>query len=149
MRIAVDGLLSLAQEQPPPGAGCQQMALFLLIIFAIFYFIMIRPQRKEQEKQRQFLERLKKGDRVVTTSGILGHIVDLDAQLVTLDVGDRTKIKLLRNQVARYFDESAEPTPERRGRAASKADDQDGADDSAGDGADKSGGRPRRRRKGR
>ncbi len=123
---------ALAQAQgAPTGAACTQMAMMMVVIFAIFYFIVLRPQRKEQEKQQAFLDRLKEGDRVITTSGILGRIVTIDQKVATLDVGDRTKIRFLRNQIARLQDDepekgektaSAEANPEARpsGDAARK-----------------------------
>ena len=94
-------LLPTAQAQSA-GDSCQSMALFMAVIFSIFYFIVIRPQSKEQEKQRQFLERLMEGDRVIMTSGIFGRITALNKDVVTIDVGDRTRIRFLRNQVVRY-----------------------------------------------
>lgn len=107
-----EGMLALGQQAPPPGAGCQQMGLFMILIFAVFYFIVIRPQRKEQEKQQHFLERLKEGDKVIMTSGILGRIVAIDKAIVTIDVGDRTRVRFLRNQVARHQDGFGEDAAE-------------------------------------
>jgi preprotein translocase subunit YajC len=83
-------------------SGCLQMGPLFLIMIVIFYFLVIRPQRKQQAEQTRFLERLKEGDRVITTSGIFGRIVGLEGTVVTLDVGDRTRIRFLRNQVARF-----------------------------------------------
>ena len=108
-------MLAVAQQGAPQGAGCQQFAMFLLLIFAVFYFIVIRPQRKEQDKQKQFLERLKEGDRVIMASGILGRIVALEREIVTVDVGDRTRIRFLRNQVARYQADAAEEPKSSKG----------------------------------
>ena len=112
------GMLAVGQEGAT-GAGCQQFAMFLLLIFAVFYFIVIRPQRKEQDRQKQFLDRLKEGDRVIMASGILGRIVALETEIVTVDVGDRTRIRFLRSQVARYQADAAEEPK------SNKSDDQD------------------------
>ena len=99
-----DALLALAQaqQQPDPMAGCTQTMAFLGIIIAIFYFMVIRPQRKQQMEQQRFLDRLKEGDRIITSSGIFGRIVNLDSEVVTVDIGDRTKIRMLRSQVSRF-----------------------------------------------
>ena len=93
--------------------------MFLLLIFGVFYFIVIRPQRKEQQKQQQFLDRLKEGDRVIMASGIFGRIVAIEPQVVTIDVGDRTRIRFLRAQVARLQEDAVAESK------SSKDDDQD------------------------
>jgi preprotein translocase subunit YajC len=111
LRMA-EHLVALAQAegaQADPMAGCAQTLAFLGIIVAIFYFMVIRPQRKQQVEHQRFLDRLKEGDRVVMSSGILGRIVKLENDIVTLDVGDRTRIRFLRAQVQRPL---AESTPE-------------------------------------
>ncbi|MBN1946701.1 MAG: preprotein translocase subunit YajC [Bradymonadales bacterium] len=100
--------------QSDPMSGCLSMLPFFLIVFVILYFMVIRPQKKEQQKQQRFLERLKEGDRVITASGIYGRIVNLEADTVTLDVGDRTRIKFLRSHISRFQVE-----PERKEAVAS------------------------------
>ena len=100
-------LLAQAEGQAPaapmnPMGGCLEMAPFFVIIFAIFYFMVIRPQKKQQSQQARFLEGLKAGDRVITTSGIYGRIVSIDSGVAVLDVGDRTKIRLARSHVQRF-----------------------------------------------
>jgi preprotein translocase subunit YajC len=113
----VNQTLLLTAQAQSAGDSCQSMALFMVVIFSIFYFIVIRPQSKEQEKQRQFLERLIEGDRVITTSGIFGRITALDKDVVTIDVGDRTRIRFLRNQVVRYQqDVNDSNAPENNGK---------------------------------
>ena len=58
----------------------------LVIIFAIFYFMMIRPQMKRQKELRAMLDALKKGDEVTTAGGVVGKILSLDDNFVTLEV---------------------------------------------------------------
>ena len=109
-------------------SGCISSLPFLVIIVAIFYFLVIRPQKKQQTEQKHFLDRLKEGDRVITTSGIFGRIVNLEMDTVTLDVGDRTRIKFLRNQMSRI---QGEPDKTDRASSASsrgKSDDRSGSD---------------------
>jgi preprotein translocase subunit YajC len=118
-------LVALAQAeggQPGLMEGCAQTLPFLLVIIAIFYFMVIRPQRKQQQEHQRFLDRLKEGDRVIMSSGILGRIVKLENDIVTLDVGDRTRIRFLRTQVQRPRPESAaeEPSSELREAEAKK-----------------------------
>ncbi len=74
-----------------PG-GLLSLVPFVLI-FVIFYFLLIRPQQKKQKEQKTLLDALKKGDKVVTTSGIWGTITNLGKETVTLQIADNTKIK--------------------------------------------------------
>jgi len=83
------------------GAGGMILSLvpFVLII-VVFYFLLIRPQQSRQKKHKQLLESLKKGDKVVTNSGILGTVSNFSKETVTLQVADNVKIKILRDTVA-------------------------------------------------
>ena len=83
------------------GAGGILSLIPFLLIFVIFYFLMIRPQQKKQKQQQTLLDALKKGDKVVTTSGISGTITNLGKATVTLQIADNTKVKMQRENVAR------------------------------------------------
>ena len=74
----------------------------MIFIFVIFYFLLIAPMRKKQKKTQEMLSKLKKGDEVITGGGIFGRITALDEErgFVILQIGDNTKIKVLRNAVA-------------------------------------------------
>jgi preprotein translocase subunit YajC len=68
-------------------------ALFpLIFIFAIFYFLLIRPQQRHQKEHRKMLEELRKNDSVVTTGGIHGVIQDVKDNSVLLKIDDNTKV---------------------------------------------------------
>jgi preprotein translocase subunit YajC len=87
-------------EQGGPAAFLVQM-IPLILIFVIFYFLLIRPQQKKQKQQRELIEALKKGDKVITTSGIYGTIEYLSQSSVTLRVSpDNVKIKMSRSSIA-------------------------------------------------
>jgi preprotein translocase subunit YajC len=73
----------------------------LVLIFAIFYFLLILPQQRKQKKLKEMLESLKKGDKVVTTSGIWGTVTNLGKDTVTLQISDHTKIKIQKEFIAR------------------------------------------------
>lgn len=70
------------------------------LVFAIFYFLIIRPQNKRQKETKQMLSALKKGDRVVTIGGIRGTIFSLKEETVVLKVDDNTKIQFSRSAVS-------------------------------------------------
>lgn len=79
-----------------------------LLIFIIFYFLLIRPQQQKQKQQRALLDALKKGDKVVTTSGIWGTITNLGKETITLQIADNTKIKMQRDNISRVRGEDDE-----------------------------------------
>lgn len=81
-----------------PG-GLLSLVPFLLI-FVLFYFLLIRPQQQKQKQQKALMDALKKGDKVITASGIWGTVTNLGKETVTLQIADNTKIKLQREQIA-------------------------------------------------
>ena len=72
-----------------------------ILIFVIFYFLLILPQQKRQKKLKAMLEALKKGDKIVTSSGIWGTITNLGKDTVTVQIADNTKIKVQRDHISR------------------------------------------------
>lgn len=71
----------------------------IIVIFAIFYFLIIRPQQKREKDRRNMLSSLKEGDDIITIGGIYGKIINLKEDAVTLDVGDKIKIKVTKSAV--------------------------------------------------
>ncbi len=98
--------VAVAQEAQQPAAPqgiaalLQSPMTMLVIIFAIFYFLMIRPQQKKQRELQDMLNKLAKGDRVLTNAGIFGRIVDLNDKVVTLQVDEKVKIRVTRSSIA-------------------------------------------------
>lgn len=72
-----------------------------VLIFVIFYFLLILPQQKRQKQLRAMLAALKKGDKVVTSSGLWGTVSNLGKETVTLQIADNTKVKIQREHIAR------------------------------------------------
>ena len=68
--------------------------VFLLLIIVVFYFFMIRPQMKRQKDLKSYRENLNKGDKVVTTGGIYGKLLDIKDQTVTVEIADNVRIKI-------------------------------------------------------
>lgn len=83
------------------GAGGILSLVPFLLIFVIFYFLLIRPQQQKQKQQQSLLDAIKKGDKVVTTSGIWGTVTNLGKDTVTLQIADNTKIKMQRENISR------------------------------------------------
>jgi len=74
----------------------------LAMVFAIFYFIVIVPSKKQQKKVQEFVDGLKVNDNVITTSGIFGQIMKLDEQAVQLQVADKVNIKVSKAAIGGY-----------------------------------------------
>jgi len=81
-------------------SGLLSLVPFVLI-FVIFYFLLILPQQKRQKQQKAMLEGIKKGDKVVTASGIWGTVTNLGKDTVTLQIADTAKIKIQKEHIAR------------------------------------------------
>ncbi|MBI3625453.1 MAG: preprotein translocase subunit YajC [Candidatus Rokubacteria bacterium] len=75
--------------------------LFFGAIFAIFYFLLIRPQQKQRKGREAMLATIKRGDRVVTTGGLHGTVVGLNEQTVILKVADQVKLEFDRSAIGR------------------------------------------------
>lgn len=89
---------AFAQEAAKKPSMLESVFPFI-IIFAVFYFLIIRPQAKQRKKHASLLTQLKKGDQVITASGIYGTIEGLTEKFVTLEVDQGVKLKMLRSQV--------------------------------------------------
>ena len=81
------------------GSGIASFIPMILIV-VVFYFFMIRPQMNKAKEQKKFVEALKKGDKVVTTAGIHGKIVDLNEATIVLEVEGGTKIRFEKSSVS-------------------------------------------------
>jgi preprotein translocase subunit YajC len=90
----------------------------MLLMIAVFYFLAIRPQQKKQKDQDNWNKALKKGDDVVTSSGIIGKISTLADNVVTLEVADKVRIKVLRSAVTQKAPGAAPSQPAASSNAA-------------------------------
>jgi preprotein translocase subunit YajC len=92
-----------AQAAAPAAGGDMFMSLLpLILVFAIFYFLLIRPQQTKMKQHRTLLENLKKGDQIVTAGGVVGKIVRIeqsDNQLV-VEIAPNVQVKVIRQTVA-------------------------------------------------
>jgi preprotein translocase subunit YajC len=98
-------------QGPSGGSGSGGTWLSLVpfvLIFVIFYFLLILPQQKRQKKLKVMMEALKKGDKVVTSSGLWGTVTNLGKETVTLQVADNAKVKIQRDHIARLRSDDEE-----------------------------------------
>jgi preprotein translocase subunit YajC len=97
--------IAYAMGQAPNSAGgssaVMTQVLFFAAIFAIFYFLLIRPQQRQKKDREAMLAAVKKGDRVVTSSGMHGTVVGLNDNTVTLKVADSVKLDFDRSALGR------------------------------------------------
>ncbi len=90
-------------SQPTSGQGGQIMAFLpLILLFAVFYFLLIRPQQKRARTHKQFIENLKKGDKVVTSGGMYGTITGVTDDSVTIEVAEKVRVRVLKSAIADY-----------------------------------------------
>ena len=117
--------LAQATSQPrnaPPQPGLSQMMPLLLGVGIIMYFLMIRPQNAEKRRHAEMLRSIKKNDRVVTASGILGVVHQIKDDEITLKVDEssNTKITFTRGAIARVLSAGPPETPAASPAAAKK-----------------------------
>ncbi|MFN3599616.1 MAG: preprotein translocase subunit YajC [Aquificaceae bacterium] len=89
------------QGGSPVGALLFQL-IFFILLFVLFYFLLIRPQSKARKRHQEFLANLKKGDRVITSGGIWGTVVEIGDETVTLKVDANTRITFTKEAVSHY-----------------------------------------------
>jgi preprotein translocase subunit YajC len=94
------------------GGSNTTFLISLVLMVAIFYFLLIRPQQRRVRQQRQLVESLRVGDEVVTIGGLFGTILEMDEESITLDAGGGTRLRFLRQAVARKFVEEPETEDE-------------------------------------
>ena len=90
-----------------PGGGVQSMLPTIIMIasmLAIFYFLLLRPQQKQKQDRERMLSAIKRGDKVVTTSGMFGTVTNLTDKTVTLRVADQVKLEFERGSIGRVVE---------------------------------------------
>ncbi|HEY1088342.1 MAG TPA: preprotein translocase subunit YajC [Archangium sp.] len=94
------GMLPLVLAQAAaPGGGAGQNIIFFIALFAIMYFVLIRPQQRQAKEQQSLISALKKGDDVLTSAGIQGKVFAVDEKMVTLEIAPGVKIRMLKTAV--------------------------------------------------
>jgi len=93
---AANGGADVVGDAPNP------MSSFMLfgVMILVFYFLLIRPQQKRQKTHETFVKAVKRGDQVITNSGIYGRIQEIQEHVVILEIAKNVHIKVLKNQVA-------------------------------------------------
>ncbi|MFC2134889.1 preprotein translocase subunit YajC [Bacteroidota bacterium] len=93
-------LFAMAPQGGEGGGGMMSTLIMFGAIFAIFYFMIIRPQQKKAKEREKMLSEIQKGDKIVTGGGIHGTVAGIDEKTCLIDVGNNVKLKFERSAVA-------------------------------------------------
>jgi preprotein translocase subunit YajC len=100
----MNNLLNIILMSPPAdgksGGNGYESLFFLLAIFAVFYFFMIRPQMKKTKEQKKFRENLQKGQKIVTIGGIHGKIIEMQETTAIIEVEGQNRLKIEKSAIA-------------------------------------------------
>jgi preprotein translocase subunit YajC len=102
----MDFFISSAYAQAASGAaGGGGIIAFLpfVVILVVFYFLLVRPQNKRAKEQREMLSKIAAGDEVATAGGVLGKVIEVGEQFLTLEVAPGVSVKLQKHQVAQLL----------------------------------------------
>ena len=103
----MDGLISTASAQAASGApgqnGMLLQVLPLVVLFAVFYFLLIRPQTKRAKEHKNMVANLASGDEVATSGGIIGKVVTAGEQFLTVEIADGVQVKVQRHTVSQVL----------------------------------------------
>ncbi len=72
----------------------------LILIFAVFYFLLIRPQQKQKKRHQEMISSLSKGDKVITIGGIWGEVKEIKGDSFILEIADGVKVRVLKSAIA-------------------------------------------------
>jgi preprotein translocase subunit YajC len=99
MNSLIPDAMAQAAGGAPTGSGMTPL-IMMVVFVVIFYFLLIRPQQKKQKEHQAMLGKISAGDEVVTAGGILGRVVEVGDQFLTLEIADNVRIKVQRFQVS-------------------------------------------------
>ena len=111
--LAVIPLCALAEDPLPastqsPGDMLSQTLFMMAVLFGIFYFLLIRPQQKQQKKHKDRIEALKKGDKIIGAGGIFGTIIGINEEKAVIKIGENVKIEILKDSITTILGEEKE-----------------------------------------
>src|SRR5678816_2996604 len=128
MRLPAGGLVThflnaLADAAPSGGAGglLNGMAIPLLLMFGIFYFMIIRPQSKKAKELQKMLSELKKGDDVVTQGGLIGKVSGIKDGELILQLQEGVRVRVLRSAVTGLYTGAAASSAKTESKSEAKA----------------------------
>lgn len=91
------------------GGGGFSAFIPLILMFAIFYFLLIRPQQKKTKQHREMIGSLKKGDRIITSGGLHGRVTGTTDTTLTVEIAEKVRVKVNRANVMAMTQSAAQP----------------------------------------
>lgn len=113
MSLSVDVSQVLAMAPPAGGQGQQSpmfMFVWLGLMIAIFYFMLIRPQKRKEKDRRNLINAVKTGDRILFCGGMVGQVSNVKDKVLTVKIADKVKVDIVRGAVAQVFSKDESPS---------------------------------------
>jgi len=112
--MMVNSVMTFLAMAPQPGGDQQPSGAFffgwIAIMIAIFYVMIIRPQRRREKERLDLLKNIKTGDRVMFSGGIIGIVANAKEKTFTIKIAEKTKVEVLRGAVTQILDKDALPS---------------------------------------
>jgi preprotein translocase subunit YajC len=111
-------ILTLAMAAPPGGKGGQQSPMFMFvwlgIMVAIFYVMLIRPQQRRERERRALIANVKTGDRIVFAGGLLGVVTNVKEKTLAVKIADKVKVEVTRGSVTQVLEKGEAPVEDEK-----------------------------------
>ena len=101
-------LIAMSPQGGQGGGGLTSTLVMFGVIFAIFYFMILRPQQKRQKDRQKLLDGVKKGDKIITSGGIHGKVIGVEDKTLLVEIADNTKVKVERSSIGSVIREAGE-----------------------------------------
>ena len=102
-------ILFILAQAGAQGAASWISFVPMLLIMVVFYFLLVAPMRKKQKELAQLVDKLQKGDKVVTNGGLHGEIAGVEGAVVLLKIADQVKVKVSKSAIAQVEDRGTNP----------------------------------------
>ncbi len=105
----------------PPGTGGEggspiMAALPFVLIFGLFYFLILRPQRKQSKQKEDMMKNIKRGDKVITAGGIHGRVVNTEEELLTVEISKGVNVQISRANISAVITQKKADTKQKGGK---------------------------------
>ncbi len=105
--------LTLAQAEGGAAGSGQStmfMPIMMVFLFAIMYFMMIRPQKRREKERKEMLNAVKSGNRVLLTSGMIGQVINVKENTLIIQISENTKVECVRAAISQVLGDDEKPT---------------------------------------
>jgi preprotein translocase subunit YajC len=108
----INEMIVMANTAPVASAEASpfQFPIMMLILFAIMYFLMIRPQKRREKERKEMLENVQSGSRVLLTSGMIGQVTNVKENTLVIRIAENTKVEAVRAAISQILEKDEIPT---------------------------------------